>query len=98
MKVPYETLELGSEAWAVSYMYDKDGSRSDHCAIYPVILKDVWLSKDVLTGKVTAEYGVMTPDGRDWGGTVKEDFVDVDFNVLVEKVKEGWVKNQNRLK
>lgn len=97
MKKAYETLELGSTVWAVSYMYEKDGSRSDHCAIYPVIIKDVYLSRDKLTGKVIVEYGVMTPEGREWGDIVKEEFVDADFNVLVDKVKEGWVKNQNRL-
>lgn len=97
MKVLYETLELGSTAWAVSHIHTKDGNRSDHCAIYPVTIKDVWISKDEVTGNIILEYGVKTPEGRDWGDTVVEEFVSADFNVLVDRVKEDWIKNKNRV-
>ena len=95
MKVKYEAYEMGSDVWGISdYLNDK-GEPTQHYAIFPAKVKDIYFSYDKETNKIKQSYWLMTPDGSEWGDEVDADDVSDTFEELVAKLKEIWIKHAN---
>jgi hypothetical protein len=96
MKTKYEAYAVGSQVWALSRYNDSNGE-TDHCAIYPAIVGSITIDQDDATNSHIIEYWVKTPKGDDWGDSVEAEWVSDSFEELVEKLKEEWTRNANRM-
>ena len=92
MKEKYEAYKLGSKVYALS-LYHADGKATDHCAIYPAVVKDVTFAIEGINIKIA--YWLTTPEGKEWGDSNESEYVSDNFDELVDKMKKIWNNNAN---
>lgn len=90
----YKACEIGSDVWAISF-WNKDGKKTDHCAIYPAKVKGVTFEYEKEDNEIKTFYHLTTPIGTDWGDYVDSLYVAKTFEELIGTMKSVWRSNAN---
>ena len=89
MKTKYEVYKIGSKVYAIADYY-KDGKPTNYIAIFEASIIGIQIDYKKETIKTEISYWLSTPDGEEWGDSVKEDYVSDKFDELTNKMKKIW--------
>ena len=94
MKKTYKVYKPGTKVYAIAKVTLKE-KETDYCSIYEAKVDSIFINYNSKTNSEEIEYWVHTPDGKEWGDSVPESDVHIDFNILANRMKKIWKAKSN---